>query len=355
MIDKTWLVRPMRAQVRQIKSNGGLHQKYNYTVTRTLVNRNGFYLYIMKNNLIISAVVALFMPAVALAQTASTVEAVVAAEAAFAKQSAQTSMEAALLAHSTPTALVTDNGKLANAQTMWRTRTSKPGRKLTWYPVLVDAAQSGDLGYTTGPWTLLQNDRPQAAGEYVTVWRKQLDGKWKFAVNMSIERIGAAPAPVVAVPRPKLAPAVAVPSTAPSSVVLDVDSRFAAAELLKPGQAYQQNLSAEARLYRSGLSMMHGAAAVANMKNLDVGYVFTANTGYLAAAGDLGYVVGTLHRPAGGKHPEENGSYLRIWRREADAGWRIVLEMFTLLPEVMPTANTPATGSVGSLSGGHGQ
>jgi ketosteroid isomerase-like protein len=294
----------------------------------------------MKNYLTIGAIVALLMPTAAQAQSKA-VQQVVAAETAFSSQSAQTSIEAALLGNSTATSLATDNGKLANAQNVWRSRPSKPGRKMTWYPVLADAAQSGDLGYTTGPWTQFQNSRPESAGEYVTVWRKQLDGKWKFAVNMNIERIGAAPALPAEVPQPKLMPAVAVPSIAPSNVVLDVDSKFAAAELMKPGATYQQSLSSEARLYRPGLSMMHGAAAVANMKNLDGGYLFVANTGYLAAAGDLGYVVGSLHRPASGKHPEENGTYLRIWRREADAGWRIVLEMFNLIPEVMATANVP--------------
>jgi ketosteroid isomerase-like protein len=295
----------------------------------------------MKNYLTIGVISALLMPAAAWAQVKVAHEAVVKAETAFATQAAQTSTEAALLANSTPVSLATDNGKLVNAQDVWRARPSKPGRKMTWYPVLADAAQSGDLGYTTGPWTQFQNNQPQSAGEYVTVWRKQLDGRWKFAVNMTIERIGAAPTQPSEVPLPKLLPAAAVPSIAPANIVLDVDSRFSAAEVLKPGLTYQQSLSAEARLYRPGLSMMHGAAAVANMKNLEGGYIFTANTGYLAAAGDLGYVVGSLHRPAGGKHPEENGTYLRVWRREADAGWRIVLEMFNLMPEVMATANVP--------------
>jgi len=305
----------------------------------------------MKNYLTIGAMTALLMPAAAQAQS-KLVQQIVGAETAFATQAAQTSTEAALLANSTPNSLATDNGKLANAQNVWRSRPSRPGRKMTWYPVLADVAQSGDLGYTTGPWTQFQNDRPQEAGEYVTVWRKQLDGKWKFAVNMNIERIGAAPAMPAEVPQPKLLPAVPVPSTAPSNIVLDVDSKFAAAELMKPGATYQQNLSAEARLYRPGLSMMLGAAAVANMKNLDGGYLFVANTGYLAAAGDLGYVVGSLHRPASTKHPEENGTYLRIWRREADAGWRIVLEMFNLVPEAAATANVPTPASPAPVSAG---
>lgn len=308
----------------------------------------------MKNYLTIGAICALLIPVAAQAQS-KLVQEVVTAEGAFATQSAQTSIEASLLANSTPVSLATDNGKLVNAQNVWRSRPSRPGRKMTWYPVLVDVAQSGELGYTTGPWTQFQNGRPELAGEYVTVWRKQLDGRWKFAVNMNIERIGAAPAQPAEVPQPKLMPAVAVPSTAPSNIVLDVDSKFSAAEQLKPGIAYQQNLSAEARLYRPGLSMMYGSAAAANMKNLDGGYLFTANSGYLAAAGDLGYVVGSLHRPASGKHPEENGTYVRVWRREADAGWRIVLEMFNLIPEVMPTANVPASGPIGQLPIKRGQ
>lgn len=286
---------------------------------------------------------------------------VVAAEVAFAAQATQTSTEAAFLANSAPAGLVADNGKLANAQEVWRTRPSRPGSKLSWYPVLADAAQSGDLGYTTGPWTLLQNNRPISAGEYVTVWRKQLNGQWKFAVNMSIERIGVMPAQVATVARPRLMAAAATPSAAPSNIVLEVDSKFAAAELMKPGATYQQYLSAEARLYRSSLSMMQGAAASANMKAIDGGYLFVASTGYLAAAGDLGYVVGSFHRPASTNHPVENGTYLRLWRREADASWRIVLEMLNFVPEVAeaataaPAAPVPAAGTTGQLPAKPGQ
>ncbi|WP_460609220.1 Cif family virulence factor [Hymenobacter terrigena] len=315
----------------------------------------------MKNKLTISAAVAILFPLAAFAQSPH--DAVVAAEAAFAAQATQTSTEAAFLANSSPTALVTENGKLVNAQEVWRARPSRPGNKLTWYPVLADAAQSGDMGYTTGPWTMLQNNRPVSAGEYVTVWRKQLDGRWKFAVDMGIERIGTAPAQPATVPRPRLMAAASTPSTAPSNIVLDIDSKFAAAELMKPGATYQQYLSAEARLYRSGLSMMQGAAASANMKNIDGGYLFIANTGYLAAAGDLGYVVGSLHRPASTNHPEENGTFLRIWRREADTGWRIVLEMFNLTPgatesaAATPKAPAPAmpAGTTGQLPAKRGQ
>jgi ketosteroid isomerase-like protein len=309
----------------------------------------------MKNLFTIGALVASLLPFNSQAQAPHA--AVVAAETAFAAQAMQESTPAAFLANSAPKAWVTENGKWANAQDVWRSRPARPGSRLTWYPVLADAAQSGDLGYTTGPWTAMLNDKPQASGEYVTVWRKQPDGKWKFVVDMGIERIGTAPAKAATVPQPRLLPAAATPSTAPSNIVLEVDRKFAAAQLVKPGTAYQQNLSTEARLYRPGLSMMQGAAAAANMKNLDGGYQFVPVDGYLAAAGDLGYVVGTLQRSKSTKHPEESGSYLRIWRREAVAGWRLVLEVFNFTPSSTAAAAVapPVTPAADAAAGAAGK
>ena len=305
----------------------------------------------MKNQLTIAALVALFFPFASHAQTARV--AVIAAETAFAAQSMQVGTAAAFLANSAPTALVTEKGMLANVQDVWKACPARSTTRLTWHPVLADVAQSGELGYTTGPWTLLQNDRPQTAGEYVTLWRKQPDGQWKFVVDMGVERIGSAPALLPSVPQPRLAAAAGTPSAAPTNILLDLDRKFGAAQLLKPGATYIQYLSAEARLYRPGLSMMQGEAASANMKNLDGGYQFTVTTGYLAATGDLGYVVGTLQRPASrNNHPEENGSYLRIWRREAVAGWRLVLEVFNFTPNPADAATKPtsdAGGATGQL------
>ena len=308
----------------------------------------------MKNQLTLATLMAFCIPFASHAQSARA--AVVAAETTFAAQATQMGTAAAFLANSAPTALVADKGKLTNAQELWKSRPARTNTRLAWYPVLADVAQSGDLGYTTGPWTLLQNDRPQTAGEYVTVWRKQPDGQWKFAVDMGIERIGSAPAFSANVPQPRLAAAAGTPSTAPTNILLDLDRKFAAAQLLKPGATYQQYLSAEARLYRPGLSMMQGVAAAANMKNIDGGYQFTVVTGYLAAAGDLGYVVGTLQRPASGtNHPAEDGTYLRIWRREAVAGWRMVLEVFNFTLNPTDAAAKTTGSDAGGAGGATGQ
>lgn len=301
----------------------------------------------MKTNLTLASLATLLLTGTVCAQTPR--QAVLAAETLFAEQVAKNGMKTAFLAAAAPTAIVVENGKLVEAPPAWSARPAKPDARLTWYPLLADVAQTGDLGYTTGPWTLLQNDRAQATGEYVTLWRKQADGQWKYAVNMSIERIGVPPGVPATVPAPRQALAMATPSMAPTSVLLDLDAKFAAAEVLKPGATYQQYLSSEARLYRPGLSMMQGLAAVANMKNLEKGYFFASSTGYLSAGGDLGYVLGTYRHPGDAKHPAESGSYLRIWRREAEAGWRLALEMFNSpVPVAAPAAPAPVAAGTGA-------
>ena len=295
----------------------------------------------MKTKLTLTSLATLLLSGAVCAQAPR--QAVLAAETSFAEQVAKNGMKTAFLANAAPTAMVVENGKLVEAQAIWNARQVKPNTRLTWYPLLVDVAQSGELGYTTGPWTMLQNDRAQASGEYVTLWRKQFDGQWKYVIDMSIERIGVAPVASATVPAPHQALAMATPSMAPTSVLIDLDNKFAAAGLLRPGATYQQYLSSEARLYRPGLSMMQGLAAVANMKNLEKGYIFAPTTGYLSVGGDLGYVVGNYRHLGDAKHPQESGSYLRIWRREAVAGWRLALEMLNVAPSaVAPEAAEPA-------------
>lgn len=59
----------------------------------------------------------------------------------------------------------------------------KIGTKLlTWEPVKVEASLSGELGYSWGNWKLAERDTTYC-GNYFTVWKKQTDGTWKFALD----------------------------------------------------------------------------------------------------------------------------------------------------------------------------
>ena len=61
------------------------------------------------------------------------------------------------------------------------------GAQLVWAPDFVDIAASGDLGYTIGHWTYSVTDSSgvtqSGKGRYVTIWKKQDDGNWKYVFD----------------------------------------------------------------------------------------------------------------------------------------------------------------------------
>jgi ketosteroid isomerase-like protein len=65
---------------------------------------------------------------------------------------------------------------------------SDPGPKemaLEWEPLRAEIAASGDLGYTFGTWkyTAENGKKVIIRGNYVTIWKKQADGRWKFVLD----------------------------------------------------------------------------------------------------------------------------------------------------------------------------
>ena len=71
-------------------------------------------------------------------------------------------------------------------RTTWEGLTSLPGFGLEWQATGVEAAASGDIGYTFGTFRLTTEQDGAAMlteGKYVTIWSKQADGPWKIQVD----------------------------------------------------------------------------------------------------------------------------------------------------------------------------
>lgn len=65
---------------------------------------------------------------------------------------------------------------------------------LNWEPSFANVAISGDLGYTYGIYNI-EMDSPEGTvvtkeGTYVTVWKKDKDGKWKFVLDTGNQGLG---------------------------------------------------------------------------------------------------------------------------------------------------------------------
>ena len=62
------------------------------------------------------------------------------------------------------------------------------GAVLDWKPLKADVSRSGDLGYTVGSYEFRAPgpDGKSVAryGKYCPIWKKQLDGSWKFVVDV---------------------------------------------------------------------------------------------------------------------------------------------------------------------------
>ncbi len=65
---------------------------------------------------------------------------------------------------------------------------ANPGYALSWQETMVEVSKGGDLGYTVGSYDLTLHDAQGNPvtdhGKYVTVWKKQPDGKWKVVADI---------------------------------------------------------------------------------------------------------------------------------------------------------------------------
>lgn len=63
----------------------------------------------------------------------------------------------------------------------------RTGGTLNWRPVYADAADSGDLGFSIGEYVFtgrgINGTVVQRFGKYLTIWRKQAGGDWRFMVD----------------------------------------------------------------------------------------------------------------------------------------------------------------------------
>jgi ketosteroid isomerase-like protein len=80
------------------------------------------------------------------------------------------------------------NPTAANGKEVWKAKKDSPAL-LAWNPTFADVSSDGKLGYTTGDWEYRPNgkaDKPTAFGQYVTLWQKQLDGKFRAILDVGV-------------------------------------------------------------------------------------------------------------------------------------------------------------------------
>ena len=205
---------------------------------------------------------------------------------------------------------------------------------LAWQPSFAGMAAAGDLGFTTGPWEAkpdVKDEKPSAYGHFVTLWKKQADGSWKFVVDLGISHPQSGGPQTLWQPpdqksNAKLRP---VNVEAARAVLLERDRAFAQTSL-KDGlsSVFFVYAARDVRLYRNGNLPYIGVGAAANALNSEKRRVqWTPLGGDVSRSDDLGYTHGTYEiTDAAAAKVAERGSYVRIWKKENGA-WRVVLDV----------------------------
>jgi len=254
---------------------------------------------------------------------------VVAAERAFAADGLALGVRDSFLKHAAPEGIV-----LAPEPRLARAVYEKPAPKgppLVWWPLWAGIARSGDLGFTTGPYTF--DGKPRAW--YFTVWARQPDGSWKWLFD------GGPPSTTEG----------AAPKDSPVAY-----AKLSARKAGSPAKAMSEVTAAEAALHTAAKTDVKGAflavvaddgritgskaappltraALEAELATRPQSIAYAPLGGSASAAGDLAWTYGAAKWTAG--ETEKRGHYVRIWRNDK-AGWRLLFDELLEAPPPPP-------------------
>lgn len=229
-----------------------------------------------------------------------------------------------------------------NGKQSWSARPQRPGL-LSWYPILANVSSAGDMGYTTGPWEFRQggaDDKPVAYGYFVTVWKKQLDGRWRVAIDLGTQT--EAPASAIpnqveggqqtAIGKPRLK----AEMDDERNALMNLERKFAKNSVSESAaKAFQSYAADDVRLYREGQFPVKGkVAALAVLAAKPERLSWQPTRADVSRSGDLGYTYGTYELGGNGTdvQPQETGNYLRIWKQESGGQWKAVLDLLNPIP-----------------------
>ncbi len=251
---------------------------------------------------------------------------VVAAEREFAAYAAENGWIAAFRIYSASDGVVIPDGQIRNARAVFNARSGTGSRALKWWPATALIARSGDLGFTTGPYTV--DDSGKIQGQYFTVWQRQPDGRWLWIFDG-----GTGTEEPVAIARDGLVPefpASARRSMASATAISQVASLEAAR---RSSGKLVPFLATWARVLRPERPPANGMAARRDMTVPSAAIAYDKPERSLASsAGDLVFTLGAARweDPSGGTI---TGHYARIWQYTRK-GWKIVFD--ELLPAPPP-------------------
>ncbi|QIP16652.1 hypothetical protein G8759_30430 [Spirosoma aureum] len=267
----------------------------------------------------------------ALPTLASDYQALVAAERAFSAYTEREGVKAGFSKFLSPEAVVVLKGEFALGKPLYEKAPFLPGI-LSWRPVHADIAASGDLGYTTGPFEVrpkTKTDAPVGFGHYTTIWQKNSTGTWEAIADVGIRhddpKQPIADLIVPAVYNQKMQDK--IDTVARRIELLDAELKLiklAGSQSLRDAYQYAIGQNQPVRLYRAGHLPAIGTDALTVAETGTAPAIYILSRVAVSSSGDMGIVYGYVEQQG------KKGPFVRIWKRQPDASWKVAHEVLDL-------------------------
>jgi len=211
---------------------------------------------------------------------------------------------------------------------------------LSWQPIFAAVSRAGDLGYTTGPWQFkndIKDAKPAAFGNFMTVWKKQADNSWKFALDLGIRNPEPkAPATMWQVPdgsRSNTGGFKRVNHETERAALLSMDREFSKASAEEGARpAFLLVAASDVRLFRNDKFPFVGRMAAADaLSTVTAEWTWTPSFADVSISGDLGYSYGIYELREKTGAVSEKGNYARVWKK-VNGAWKLVIDVADPLP-----------------------
>ncbi|HKX82720.1 MAG TPA: hypothetical protein VJL58_00740 [Pyrinomonadaceae bacterium] len=257
----------------------------------------------------------------------SDLQKVVETERAFARFAAEKGTKPAFLEYTAKDGVLFLPDKV-KAMDYWNARGESKGL-LSWDPNYADISSNGMFGYTTGNWEYRSAGKggiPEGFGEFITIWRREPDGKYRFVVDIGISHAKpSAYSTALAVP--------AHPSSVNEKNMSAADSANGFFEIVGRNglrSGYEDFAAKDIRAFRENEMPLIGKKELLSHIKRTKGKTILTKRSVFVQASDIAYVVSTYSR-INEDGSNEKGNFVQIWKL-IDNRWQIVLDIFKPVP-----------------------
>lgn len=222
----------------------------------------------------------------------------------------------------------------------WASEQPEESFGIRWYPSFIDMSLAGDLGYAVGPFEnhYATGDTSRfILGQFATVWKRQNDGTLKFIMDFGTNRL---PVNFKLVKEPVFQktsdPAIlkSFKKTASKKEINEFKKAEQAFSMMceEKGdfKAFENYADKEIRFFYQRTFYVKGIDSTLAMLTAQKGiHKWKIKQINISSSGDLVHISGTHEYVE--NNIKKQGYFMRIWKKQSDKKWKIVLQVRSLI------------------------